>query len=225
MLCLALEDSIDEICSNLKIKSQMKTYIFLLLITFSVIGCNQNKTQTYSEEIEAFQYKLNIEFSDKKTSPLTESDFKSFKKLNFFPIDKKYKITAQFERTPNEPIFEMPTTTDRLPLYTQYGIATFTLDGKKLTLRIYQNQELILDPQYSNHLFIAFTDLTNGKETYNGGRYIDLEIPEEDAITIDFNKAYNPYCAYNHEYSCPIPPKENDLDIEIKAGILAFKNH
>ena len=68
-------------------------------------------------------------------------------------------------------------------------------------------------------MFLPFTDLTNGEETYEGGRYIELEIPDKNYIVIDFNKAYNPYCAYNYIYSCPIPPEENDLKIEIKAGV------
>ena len=82
-----------------------------------------------------------------------------------------------------------------------------------------------MDPEYSNHLFIPFNDITNGVETYDAGRYIDLEIPKGDTIIIDFNKAYNPYCAYNDGYSCPIPPEENNLEVEVKAGVMAFEKH
>ena len=201
----------------------MKNILISLLFLISMSSCSQEKKLSYDEEIAQFQYQLNVEFSDKKTSPLEKKDFKTFKKLDFFPIDKKYRVVAKFKRTPDEPIFEMPTTTDRLPLYTQYGIATFTIDGKEFSLRIYQSQSLMLNPEYADHLSIFFTDLTNGNETYGAGRYIDLKIPESDTIVIDFNKAYNPYCAYNHKYSCPIPPKENNLDIAIKAGVKAFK--
>ena len=84
---------------------------------------------------------------------------------------------------------------------------------------------MILDPEYEDYLFIPFNDLTNGNETYDGGRYLDLKTTSESTIVIDFNKAYNPYCAYNDKYSCPIPPRENDLPIEIKAGILTFGKH
>ena len=76
-----------------------------------------------------------------------------------------------------------------------------------------------------DHLFLPFTDNTNGVETYGGGRYIDLKIPAGNTINIDFNKAYNPYCAYSDKYSCPIPPPENHLDIEIKAGIKLTDHH
>ncbi|MFK5878928.1 MAG: DUF1684 domain-containing protein [Flavobacteriaceae bacterium] len=201
-----------------------KAYLlyFILAVTYS---CAQEKVVSHKEEVEKFQYELNVEYSDKKTSPLKKKDLKSFKHLNFFPTKEEFKIVAKFERTPNEPPFEMQTSTDRLPIYSQYGIASFTIDGKELSLRIYQNQKLILDPEYEDYLFIPFNDLTNGNETYDAGRYLDLEIPNGDTITIDFNKAYNPYCAYNERYSCPIPPRENNLDVEIKVGILAFSGH
>lgn len=203
----------------------MKNSFYLLSIFVTFISCAQEKMLSHTEEIEQFQYKLNVEFSDKKTSPLKKKDFKKFKSLHFFPINETYKISADFERTPDEPIFEMQTTTERKPLYTQYGIATFSFEGKEFSLRIYQNQKLMLDPEYADHLFIPFNDLTNGAESYDGGRYIDLQIPKDNTIVIDFNKAYNPYCAYNDKYSCPIPPRENDLALEIKAGILIFEKH
>ena len=78
---------------------------------------------------------------------------------------------------------------------------------------------------YEDYLFLPFLDDTNGEESYGGGRYIDCRIPEGDTIEIDFNKAYNPYCAYNENYSCPIVPRENYLAIEVKAGVKVFKKH
>lgn len=203
----------------------MKKITFVFLIFLSVISCGQEDKLSHNEQIQQFQYKLNVEFSDKKTSPLKNKDLKSFKQLAFFPTDETFKIIADFKRTPNEPIFEMQTTTDRKPLYTQYGIASFTIGKKEFTLRIYQNQKLLLDPEYTDYLFIPFNDFTNGDETYDGGRYIDLKTPKGNTVEIDFNKAYNPYCAYNDKYSCPVPPRENDLPIKIMAGILTFKKH
>ncbi|MCK5814527.1 MAG: DUF1684 domain-containing protein [Flavobacteriaceae bacterium] len=200
----------------------MKNIFLSLALVMLIIGCRQEKNKNYTNKIEQFQYKMNVEFSDKKTTPLKNEDFKSFKKLHFFPINKSFRVIAKFERTPNESIFEMPTTTERKPLYTQYGIATFSIEGEDLSLRIYQNQKLILDTEYKDYLFIPFNDETNGNETYDGGRYIDLEKPIGETITIDFNKAYNPYCAYNEDYSCPIPPRENYLPIQIEAGVLSF---
>ncbi len=188
-------------------------------------SCHQKRKfyDDYTASIKDFQYKLNTEFSDKKESPLTEEGFKKFTSLDFFPIDSIYKVTAKFELESNQKIFKMPTTTERLPIYKTYGKATFTINGKKQVLHIYQNQDLIKEDKYKNHLFIPFTDTTNGNETYEGGRFIDLEIPKGNTIIIDFNTAYNPYCAYNHKYSCPIPPKENKLDVAIKAGVKSYK--
>ena len=77
--------------------------------------------------------------------------------------------------------------------------------------------------KYRDYLFLPFTDNTNGEQTYTGGRYIDLSIPDGDTIVVDFNKAYNPYCAYNKKYSCPIVPSVNNLDTEIRAGVKAFE--
>jgi uncharacterized protein (DUF1684 family) len=97
------------------------------------------------------------------------------------------------------------------------------MNGKEYQLEVYQNKELMLQEEHKDYLFLPFTDKTNGEETYSGGRYIDLAIPEGDSITIDFNKAYNPYCAYNKKYSCPIVPNVNAMDTKVLAGVMDFK--
>lgn len=195
-----------------------------MLPVIILLSCAK-KDATHENEIKLFQYDLNVEFADATKSPLTEEDLKTFKALEFFDIDENYNIEANFELTPGTPIFEMQTTTDRLPLYRKYGIAHFTLNGKKMALNIYQSQELMITVEYAEHLFLPFNDATNGTLTYGGGRFIDLEIPKEGSktIRIDFNKAYNPYCAYNHTFSCPIPPSENNLPIAIPVGVKAYK--
>ena len=205
----------------------MKKYILFLILLISLTSCTQKKEtfDNYTASIKDFQYELNTKYGDKEDSPLTEEDLRKFKALDFFPIDSTYKVIAKFELNENPTFFEMPTTTDRKPIYKTYGTATFSLAGKELELHIYQNQGLIKKPEYKNHLFIPYTDLTNGNGSYGGGRYIDLEIPEGNTIIIDFNTSYNPYCAYNHKYSCPIPPKENNLTISIKAGVKDFGKH
>ena len=173
------------------------------------------------DSVLAYQKHLSSEFQDPEKSPLLEKDLKDFKGLDFFPVNEKFFVVAKFVQTPNERPFEMPTTTTRKPVYVKYGEAHFELDGKKVKLDIFQS----LDYKKINPkaLFLPFTDLTSGVESYGGGRYLDLEIPENEFIVIDFNKAYNPYCAYNHKYSCPIPPAQNDLPLEIKAGVKKFK--
>src|SRR5690606_27020815 len=121
---------------------------------------------------------------------------------------------------PLETSFQMPTTTDRKPYYVTYGKVYFSLKGKEYKLDLFQNLELSADPEYRNYLFAPFTDETNGRSTYGGGRYLDLRIPAAEVMIIDFNQAYNPYCAYNGKYSCPIPPEQNHLEVEITAGVL-----
>ena len=198
------------------------SFLILLMITFT--GCSQKKIKfdDYTASIKDFQYEMNKEFSDAETSPLTEEDLKDFRTLIFFPIDSTYKVKARFELEKNPILFEMPTTTDRLPIYKTYGKATFNLQGKEFILHIYQNQELIQKPEYKNQLFIPFTDTTNGIESYGGGRYIDVEIPHSDTIIIDFNRSYNPYCAYSEQFSCPMTPPDNRLNIRIEAGEKIF---
>ncbi|MEN7550351.1 DUF1684 domain-containing protein [Rapidithrix thailandica] len=195
----------------------MQKLFISYLISFVFIG--SAVAQQYEEEIAHFQQELNEEFRNPEESPLPKKDLKKFKKHNFFPIDSTYKVLAKFVKTHNALPFKMQTTTDRLPTYEKYGEVIFEIEGQILTLSIYQSHQLRRTLKYKDHLFLPFTDLTNGKETYGGGRYLDLTIPSGDTIVIDFNKAYNPYCAYNPSYSCPIPPEENDLNIRIEAGV------
>ena len=193
--------------------------VLLIAILFPVLGFSQ----CGKEAVEAFRQKINSEYADPAHSPLKAKDLKTFKSLDFFPIDLAYCVTAKFIRTTDAKPFNMPTTGKRKPLYVKYGEVHFTLGDKNFKLNVYQNLELIKMEQYKKHLFLPFTDYTSGVESYGGGRYIDLELPETDILTIDFNQAYNPYCAYSEGYSCPIPPQENDLKTEIKAGVKTFK--
>jgi len=201
----------------------MKKFIFVLLL-IPAIGCSQTSTtSSYIQEIQKYRYEENIKFADKKTTALTKKDFRKFSALDFFPIDFNYRIEAKFDLRKDPMLFEMQTTTDRKPLYKAYGIATFKLNDTTYTLQVYQDQELIVKPEYKDHLFVPFVDKTSGNESYGGGRYLDVRQPKDGVIVLDFNKAYNPYCAYNYKYSCPIPPRENHLDVAIKAGIKAFE--
>ena len=147
---------------------------------------------------------------------------KGFDKANlqFFDIDPNFKVEGKFVRKENSPWFQMPTSGTMKKMYRVYGVASFSINGKDFTLNIYQSQDL-LNTTYKNYLFLPFTDATTGKDTYVSGRYVDLTTDDiqNGNVTIDFNKAYNPYCAYvDGKYNCPIPPKENNLKIEVTAG-------
>jgi uncharacterized protein len=200
--------------------SKMKNVIAFLVLSLVNFCFGQNKFDV--NEAEKFQKQINSEYADPKTSPLIEDDLKTFKTLDFYPISEKYFVNAKFEKAKKEKVFEMKTTGTRTPKYIKYGTLYFTIDGVDLKLNVYRNIELSKSKEYKDHLFLPFSDLTSGKESYIGGRYIDLKIPKGNTIAVDFNQAYNPYCAYNHRYSCPLVPLENDLNIEIKAGVKTF---
>ena len=192
-------------------------FIFLMSSTFA-------QDSIAIKRVLSFQQELNKDFASEETSPLTPKDLKHFKSLDFFKIDTSFCVKAKFVRTPYETPFVMKTTTGSEPLYVKYGEVHFVLQSKKFMLNVYQNQGLKTEPEYDTYLFLPFTDLTNAESSYSGGRFIDLKIPDGDSVLIDFNMAYNPYCAYNYRYSCPIPPQENHLAIKILAGVKKFKN-
>lgn len=198
----------------------MRIILVLVLLASFHVGFAQEKFDV--AVVEKFQKDLNAEYADTKRSPLLSEDLAHFKALDFYPINEKAFIVAQFIRTENEKPFEMLTSTTRKPLYVKYGEARFQIEGKEFKLNIYRNIELSKKEEYKDYLFLPFSDLTSGKESYIGGKYIDLIIPTGNTIVIDFNQSYNPYCAYNYKYSCPKVPLENDLAIEIKAGVKKF---
>jgi uncharacterized protein (DUF1684 family) len=198
----------------------MRVIITLILLILFNFGFGQEKFEV--SVVKKFQKDLNAEYADAKTSPLTADDLAKFKSLDFYPINEKAFVVAKFIRTEKEKPFGMQTSTARKPMYVKYGEARFVLEGKEYKLNIYRNIEFSKKEEYKNDLFLPFSDLTSGKESYIGGKYIDLKIPAGNTIVIDFNLSYNPYCAYNYKYSCPKVPLENDLAIEIKAGVKKF---
>ncbi len=193
--------------------------ITLLIILISFFGFGQSKKKQISE-IHQFQKELNEEYRNPEKSPLRGEHLKNFKQHPFFPIDLKHRVTAEIIRTENSEPFEMPTSSGKTKRYREFGKLHFVLNGKKQTLTIYQNLTLIKQKGYEDYLFLPFRDATNGNETYGGGRYLDVRIPEGKKIVIDFNRSYHPYCAYNaYDYSCPVVPDENRLEVPIRAGV------
>ncbi|UOX32445.1 DUF1684 domain-containing protein [Flavobacterium sediminilitoris] len=195
----------------------MYKYLIILLIFNFTIAQNAEVKEAYE-----FQEQMNQEFADSLKSPLTDEDRLYFKTLDFYPVNEKLIVEAVFVKVKKEKPFKMKTSTDRTPMYKKYGELHFKIDGNDYMLNVYQNIELSRKPGFKDYLFLPFSDLTCGKESYIGGRYIDMRIPTSDKVIINFNKAYNPYCAYNYKYSCPIVPLENDLDIAIEAGVKKY---
>ncbi|WP_223033107.1 DUF1684 domain-containing protein [Hanstruepera marina] len=197
--------------------------ILILFLAITALACAQDKQPILGET--DWQKQINADFKDATKSPLKDKDRKDFIGLDFFKFDSVYVVYATLKRTPDEKPFKMKTTTERLANYVKYGTIVFELSGKEHELNIYQNLDLLKKPGYEDYLFLPFLDNTNGEGSYSGGRYVEARIPEGDIIQIDFNTAYNPYCAYNDKYSCPIVPRENTLYTRIEAGVKAFKKH
>jgi hypothetical protein len=190
-----------------------------VLFAFSITATAQTFYGT--TDVEVFREGRTKEFRNKEESPLKDEDFTAFKELNYFPVDKKFRVEADFTRIVAEKYFQMPTSSGKAKKFIKFGILKFQLNGKNYSLIVYQADADVLAkfPEYKDLLFVPFKDATNGKETYGGGRYIDIKILSGKKVILDFNLAYNPSCAYGSDrYSCPIPPKENFLKAEIKAG-------
>lgn len=195
--------------------------IFLLYCTLFAWFTSdaQQDSAAVIKNIIQFQNELNKEYKSPGTSPLPKEKREAFTQINFFTINPQYNVNAMFTRTPDEKVFNMPTSGNEKKVYVKYAEVTFSLLGQGYKLNVYQSIELMQNRKYRKYLFIPFRDATSGKETYGGGRYIDLTIPSTDSVIIDFNKAYQPYCAYTEGYNCPIPPKENYLPVKIEAGV------
>ncbi len=199
----------------------MKAILYFLPILFLSVTAY---CQDYSKEIASFRTKYIADLLKEEHAPIKASDTD---KISFFEIDPAYKVTAKFKATPNSTPFMIATHSSKKKEYREYGILSFSVRGTVCTLHAYQSLKLMQNEQYKDYLFVPFNDLTNYESTYGGGRYIDLSLKDvaNGTVTLDFNKCYNPYCAYSEGYSCPIPPDENRLEVAITAGEKQFQNH
>ena len=190
----------------------MKNLFLITLLVFVKISIAQHNTKTYTDSIDAYQ-KNYI-----NTHEVVIGEDRKY--LQFFASDERYKVLASFVKINDVQGFSMPTSTKKMQQYFKYGKVNFKINNHIFQLFVYQSKDLIRSKEYANYLFIPFTDSTNGAETYEGGKYIDLTTGDiiNNKVNIDFNKAYNPYCCYVKGYSCPIPPKENALEVSILAG-------
>ena len=201
---------------------------FLIVAFLSLfISCNSQDKRPLIGETE-YQQKLNAVFKDASKSPLKNKDLKSFKGLDFFPVDSSYIIIASIEKTPDTPSLGMVTNTEEKSYDRKFGILPFTLKEKEMQLTLYESLEESENPVFEDYLFLPFTDETSGSDSYGGGRYMDVfksKINTNGTLELNFNNTYNPYCAYNDDYSCPLTPRDNHLSMEILAGVKDFKKH
>ncbi len=169
-------------------------------------------TQEYREHYKA-------DFLKEERSPFYGKK-EALESLRFYKPKNAYKVDVKFIRTKDATVFDMATYSGKTQKYVKYGTLHFTVRNKKTELAVYQSINLIQTEEYKDYLFIPFKDWTNDDSTYGGGRYMDITIPdlEKTNFQLDFNKAYNPWCAFSDGYNCPIPPTENHLSLAIKAG-------
>lgn len=196
-------------------------YLTLLLLFTGLASFAQD----HKAQITTFREKYKSDFLEDKNSPLKKDDLQY---MRFYDADSTYRVNAKVEMVANPTAFLMPMFIGAARQYQPYAKLKFVLKGKPLELTVYRSTALMAVAEYKDYLFLPFTDDTNGAETYTGGRYIDLREAEfkNNVLVLDFNKTYNPYCAYSSAYSCPKPPDENHLAIAINAGEKLFaKGH
>jgi len=201
--------------------------LFFVSCVYSAFGqISADSIRIYNDTIRDFRKGKNIKLMYSESTPLTPEQHKNFKGLKYFEPDINFQFVAQLVKADTPETVVMRTSTERAPEYIEYGVVKFTVEGTEYTLKAYQSKKYLDVKPDDRSLFIPFRDETTGNETYGGGRYVDCEIPVTgDQLILDFNKAYNPYCAYNPRYSCVIPPEENRLPIAINAGEKIFEEH
>ncbi|MGB1104558.1 MAG: DUF1684 domain-containing protein [Crocinitomicaceae bacterium] len=198
-------------------------FILVLLLGTSVVA--QQEGDPKITEIKTFQQEQNEHYKDKKHSPLTKKERRAFEGHRFYPINLDYRGEAKFEYIEQEDTIVMQTSSGREKYYRPYAYVHFKINGDSCKLTVYQSYRLRETKEYKDYLFIPFRDATSGKTSYGGGRYLDILIPEGNTVILNFNLAYNPYCAYTMGYNCTIPPAENTLNVAIRAGLMAPEVH
>lgn len=189
-----------------------------LLCCLSVQGLMAQRT-SYTDSLK--QFRANYIETHEVVKPAERSYFR------FFPVNKTYAVVCRFERLNDTVGITMKTVAKKEKRYYRYGLLHFTLNKKPLQLTVYQSPDLLKVQEYADYLFIPFTDVNTGGATYGSGRYIDIRLGDiqNNTVLVDFNKAYNPYCAYATGFNCPIPPKENNLPAAINAGEKNWGKH
>lgn len=200
--------------------SATRTVIIIGLLTVIIISIYSllitSEVTDYADAIISERAEKDIWLSNDFESPFAVTNT-PFQRLNYYEPDQGFRIKAKLIKAVSVEEITLITNTGENQVYTIYGSAIFDLDGQSCILKLLQAED-------RDKLFLPYMDKTSGEETYGAGRYLDLDMPFKDEIIIDFNKSYNPYCAYTAVYSCPFPPKSNVLPVAIEAGEKTYKN-
>jgi uncharacterized protein len=203
--------------TRLKMRNLLVSILIFLIIAVPVLSQNTDGPGEFRNFWEIRDRALR----NKGLSPLLPADFEKFEGLKYFAFDENYRLKAKLIKSTETKTFLIPTSLGGTRKYLKIGDLKFKLNGNEFTLGAYLNEFLAADA--SADLFVPFKDLTNGDETYSAGRYVYLRKPKDnEEAVLDFNIAFNPNCAYNTNFACTLPPKENFLQVEIKAGEKRF---
>ena len=167
----------------------------------------------YVQELLKARAATDVQFRHSPNKPVPPDAMDRLIPLSYFPPDLDYVVAASLKEAPVRTVVDMPTSTGEVRKEERVGVLEFMLKGQPMTLGAFHEAGTDM-----THLFVPFRDLTSGTETYQAGRYLDLERTPTGLYTIDFNRAYNPYCYYSSQFDCPYPPAENRLTIPVRAG-------
>lgn len=191
-----------------------------------MVSCKSTKKAVLSNDypLEIMQHRVEYkeEFLKDTRGPLKKEGLHF---LDFYAPNQAYQCDCKFMATPDAKPFEMSTYSGQTKPFKSYGVADCVINGEHVDVNIYSSIRVQAMPGYEDYLFMPFKDYTNSESTYGGGRYIDLRMGniQNGRVSIDFNKSYNPWCAYSDGYNCPIPPIENHFTMEILAGEKMWK--
>jgi uncharacterized protein (DUF1684 family) len=200
---------------NKRLKYMILGGFVVALVAILFFTLDETKsTENYARSLRKYREQRDKDFKYGSSSPLTDDQKHKFTVLDYFSPDEKYKVVATITPTNNDSVYRYLTTSNEIRRFYKYAYVDFTIDQTPQRLLLLKSAE----SSSLNFYLLAFKDLTTATESYEGGRYVDIDTPKSNKIEIDFNKAYNPYCAYNDMYSCPVPPDENNLSVRILAG-------
>ena len=206
-----------------------KSVLFIIATIFLFTTSNfaqgfiyANNKEDHYQKVTDWRQQKDSDYKNKDKTMLTDELLQDFTALKYYPIDYKFRVKGKLIKFNDGRTFSIATTGGQVYDYLVYARVDFELQGKPMTLNVYQSKRAAESSRKQGALFIPFYDDTSAAETYGGGRYLVLDLPDNDELVLDFNMAYNPYCVYNPDHSCPIPPKENYLRLKVEAGELMY---
>ena len=197
----------------ISVASLQRTLAVLVALAATSVACTPREVP-YADEINEWRARKDQFMRSSSESPIPAEKRASFPSLNYFPVDEEYRVAASLKVNRGEDVIEMDTSDGRKRRMRRIGTLQFTLKGQPHTLTAFVDAT----ENDMRRLFLPFSDLTAGTETYPGGRYLDLDRTATGIYDLDFNRAYNPFCYFNPSYVCPVPPKENRLSVPVRAG-------